>query len=105
MEEIRKEDEAEKAEGFISVWKLFTIQSLRWQLISTIVLMAGQQLSGVNAVGQPVSLGWQKAACDRVLTMLLPRISEGMGCSGPLALLHSRPSAKPHGSPPDLLLR
>lgn len=51
MEEIRKEDEAEKAEGFVSVWKLFTMRSLRWQLISTIVLMAGQQLSGVNAVG------------------------------------------------------
>lgn len=50
LEEIRKEDEAEKAEGFISVWKLFTLRSLRWQLISTIVLMAGQQLSGVNAV-------------------------------------------------------
>lgn len=50
MEEIRKEDEAEKAEGFVSVWKLFIMQSLRWQLISTIVLMAGQQLSGVNAV-------------------------------------------------------
>ncbi|XP_052034189.1 solute carrier family 2, facilitated glucose transporter member 5 isoform X3 [Apodemus sylvaticus] len=50
MEEIRKEDEAEKAAGFISVWKLFTMQSLRWQLISTIVLMAGQQLSGVNAI-------------------------------------------------------
>lgn len=50
MEEIRKEDEAERAAGFISVWKLFTIQSLRWQLISMIVLMAGQQLSGVNAI-------------------------------------------------------
>ncbi|EDL14883.1 solute carrier family 2, facilitated glucose transporter member 5 isoform X1 [Mus musculus] len=50
MEEIRKEDEAEKAAGFISVWKLFTMQSLRWQLISMIVLMAGQQLSGVNAI-------------------------------------------------------
>lgn len=50
MEEIRREDEAEKAEGFISVWKLFKMQSLRWQLISVIVLMAGQQLSGVNAI-------------------------------------------------------
>ncbi|KAL6081975.1 hypothetical protein STEG23_002229, partial [Scotinomys teguina] len=50
MEEILREDEAEKAEGFISVWKLFKIQSLRWQLISVIVLMAGQQLSGVNAI-------------------------------------------------------
>ncbi|XP_028714297.1 solute carrier family 2, facilitated glucose transporter member 5 [Peromyscus leucopus] len=50
IEEIRREDEAEKAAGFISVWKLFKMQSLRWQLISIIVLMAGQQLSGVNAI-------------------------------------------------------
>lgn len=57
MEEIRKEDEAEKAAGFISVWKLFTMQSLRWQLISMIVLMAGQQLSGVNAVRASCELG------------------------------------------------
>ncbi|XP_015421398.1 PREDICTED: solute carrier family 2, facilitated glucose transporter member 5 isoform X1 [Myotis davidii] len=50
MEEIRLEDEAEKAAGFISIVKLFRIKSLRWQLISIIVLMGGQQLSGVNAI-------------------------------------------------------
>uniref|UniRef100_A0A8D2CMC3 Solute carrier family 2, facilitated glucose transporter member 5 n=1 Tax=Sciurus vulgaris TaxID=55149 RepID=A0A8D2CMC3_SCIVU len=50
VEEIRREDEAERAQGFISVWKLFRLKSLRWQLISIIVLMAGQQLSGVNAI-------------------------------------------------------
>ncbi|KAL4673902.1 hypothetical protein H8959_017836 [Pygathrix nigripes] len=48
--EIRQEDEAEKAAGFISVLKLFRMRSLRWQLLSIIVLMAGQQLSGVNAI-------------------------------------------------------
>ncbi|XP_037684528.1 solute carrier family 2, facilitated glucose transporter member 5 isoform X2 [Choloepus didactylus] len=50
MEEIWQEDEAEKATGFISVPKLFRMKSLQWQLISIIVLMGGQQLSGVNAV-------------------------------------------------------
>ncbi|XP_074074631.1 solute carrier family 2, facilitated glucose transporter member 5 isoform X2 [Macrotis lagotis] len=50
VEEIRMEDEMEKAAGRVSVLKLFTIKSLRWQLISIIILMAGQQLSGVNAV-------------------------------------------------------
>lgn len=54
IEEIREEDQAEKAAGFISVLKLFRMRSLRWQVISTIILMGGQQLSGVNAVpGQP----------------------------------------------------
>ncbi|XP_039697927.1 solute carrier family 2, facilitated glucose transporter member 5 isoform X3 [Pteropus medius] len=50
MEEIRLEDEAEKAAGFISVVKLFQMRSLRWQIISVIILMGGQQLSGVNAI-------------------------------------------------------
>ncbi|KAK2503286.1 hypothetical protein MC885_011356, partial [Smutsia gigantea] len=50
MEEIQQEDEAEKAAGFISVLKLFHMRSLRWQVISIIVLMGGQQLSGVNAI-------------------------------------------------------
>ena len=50
IEEILEEDKAEKAAGFISVLKLFKMRSLRWQVISIIVLMAGQQLSGVNAI-------------------------------------------------------
>jgi len=50
MEEIWQEDEAEKAAGFISVLKLFSMKSLRWQVISIIILMGGQQLSGVNAI-------------------------------------------------------
>ncbi|XP_008067143.1 solute carrier family 2, facilitated glucose transporter member 5 [Carlito syrichta] len=50
LEEIRREDEAERAAGFISVLKLLRMRSLRWQLISIVVLMGGQQLSGVNAI-------------------------------------------------------
>ncbi|XP_004397678.1 PREDICTED: solute carrier family 2, facilitated glucose transporter member 5 [Odobenus rosmarus divergens] len=50
MEEIWQEHEAEKAAGFISVLKLFSMRSLRWQVISIIILMGGQQLSGVNAI-------------------------------------------------------
>ncbi|XP_043851013.1 solute carrier family 2, facilitated glucose transporter member 5-like [Dromiciops gliroides] len=50
VEEIRMEHEMEKASGTVSVWRLFGMKNLRWQLISIIVLMAGQQLSGVNAV-------------------------------------------------------
>ncbi|XP_066493025.1 solute carrier family 2, facilitated glucose transporter member 5-like [Tiliqua scincoides] len=50
MEEMREEDLAEKAEGRMSLLTLFTYRGLRWQLISIIVMMMGQQLSGVNAV-------------------------------------------------------
>ena len=62
IEEILQEDKAEKAAGFISVLKLFKMRSLRWQVISIIVLMAGQQLSGVNAVGSRCwGWGWSSA--------------------------------------------
>ncbi|XP_042551691.1 solute carrier family 2, facilitated glucose transporter member 5-like [Dipodomys spectabilis] len=50
MKEIAREDEAERAEGSVSPWKLFRLRHWRWQLISVIVLMGGQQLSGVNAI-------------------------------------------------------
>ncbi|XP_036602215.1 solute carrier family 2, facilitated glucose transporter member 7-like [Trichosurus vulpecula] len=50
IEEMRLEDQAEKAEGHLSVINLFTFKPLRWQLITIIVLMAGQQLSGINAI-------------------------------------------------------
>lgn len=50
MEEMRTEERTERAEGRLSVLNLFTFRPLRWQLISIIVLMAGQQLSGINAV-------------------------------------------------------
>lgn len=50
LDDMREEERAEQAEGHLSVLTLFTFRSLRWQLISVIVLMAGQQLSGINAV-------------------------------------------------------
>ncbi|XP_038190403.1 solute carrier family 2, facilitated glucose transporter member 7 isoform X1 [Arvicola amphibius] len=50
MEEMREEERKEQAEGRLSVLNLFTFRPLRWQLISIIVLMAGQQLSGINAI-------------------------------------------------------
>ncbi|KAK2885622.1 hypothetical protein QQF64_020961 [Cirrhinus molitorella] len=48
--EMRVEEQSERAEGQLSVLNLFTFRSLRWQLLSVIVLNMGQQLSGVNAI-------------------------------------------------------
>lgn len=62
MEEIEQEAEAERAAGFISVVKLFRMRSLRWQVISVVILMGGQQLSGVNAVGAHPGPG-RRARC------------------------------------------
>ncbi|XP_039940451.1 solute carrier family 2, facilitated glucose transporter member 5-like isoform X1 [Hirundo rustica] len=50
IQEMYQEDQSEKEEGQFSVLSLFTFKGLRWQLISIIVMMAGQQLSGVNGV-------------------------------------------------------
>lgn len=52
MEEMRLEEQSEKAEGRLSVLNLCSFPSLRWQLISITVMNMGQQLSGVNAVGR-----------------------------------------------------
>ncbi|KAF4078117.1 hypothetical protein AMELA_G00195650 [Ameiurus melas] len=48
--EMRLEEQSERAEGQLSVFKLFTFRSLRWQLLSIIFMNMGQQLSGVNAI-------------------------------------------------------
>nr|P46408.1 RecName: Full=Solute carrier family 2, facilitated glucose transporter member 5; AltName: Full=Fructose transporter; AltName: Full=Glucose transporter type 5, small intestine; Short=GLUT-5 [Oryctolagus cuniculus]BAA05492.1 fructose transporter [Oryctolagus cuniculus] len=49
LEEIRREDEAARAAGLVSVRALCAMRGLAWQLISVVPLM-WQQLSGVNAI-------------------------------------------------------
>ncbi|NWV13450.1 GTR5 protein, partial [Ptilonorhynchus violaceus] len=50
IEEMFQEHRSEKEEGQFSVLSLFTYRGLRWQLISIIIMMMGQQLSGINGV-------------------------------------------------------
>ncbi|XP_061592309.1 solute carrier family 2, facilitated glucose transporter member 5-like isoform X2 [Cololabis saira] len=50
LTEMRVEDQSERAEGHLTVLSLLSQRSLRWQLISIIILNMGQQLSGVNAI-------------------------------------------------------
>lgn len=50
LSEMHLEDESERAEGRLSVLSLLSQRSLRWQLVSIIVMNMGQQLSGVNAI-------------------------------------------------------
>uniref|UniRef100_A0A3B3DZN0 Solute carrier family 2, facilitated glucose transporter member 5 n=2 Tax=Oryzias melastigma TaxID=30732 RepID=A0A3B3DZN0_ORYME len=50
MTEMRLEDQSERAEGRLTVFSLLSQRSLRWQLISVVVMNMGQQLSGVNAI-------------------------------------------------------
>uniref|UniRef100_A0A3Q2U3B8 Solute carrier family 2, facilitated glucose transporter member 5 n=1 Tax=Fundulus heteroclitus TaxID=8078 RepID=A0A3Q2U3B8_FUNHE len=50
VEEMHLEDQSEQAEGRLSVFSLLSQRSLRWQLVSIIIMNMGQQLSGVNAI-------------------------------------------------------
>ncbi|XP_019718662.1 solute carrier family 2, facilitated glucose transporter member 5 isoform X4 [Hippocampus comes] len=50
LSEMRLEDQSERMEGRLSVLSLLSQRSLRWQLVSIIVMNMGQQLSGVNAI-------------------------------------------------------
>ncbi|XP_076027336.1 solute carrier family 2, facilitated glucose transporter member 5 [Genypterus blacodes] len=50
IQEMRLEDQSEKAEGRLSVLSLLSLRSVRWQLVSVVVMNMGQQLSGVNAI-------------------------------------------------------
>ncbi|XP_068189776.1 solute carrier family 2, facilitated glucose transporter member 5 isoform X2 [Antennarius striatus] len=48
--EMHLEDQSEKAEGRLSVLSLLSQRSLRWQLVSIVIMNMGQQLSGINAI-------------------------------------------------------
>uniref|UniRef100_H0W324 Solute carrier family 2 member 7 n=1 Tax=Cavia porcellus TaxID=10141 RepID=H0W324_CAVPO len=50
LQEMHAEEQAERAVGPASLRRLVAQRPLRWQLVSVVVLMAGQQLSGISAV-------------------------------------------------------
>ncbi|XP_078523409.1 solute carrier family 2, facilitated glucose transporter member 11-like isoform X2 [Lissotriton helveticus] len=50
LEDIKKEKYVLNGEKAKKAWELFTDRSIRWQLIAIIVITAGQQLSGINAI-------------------------------------------------------
>ncbi|XP_063173724.1 solute carrier family 2, facilitated glucose transporter member 5-like [Candoia aspera] len=50
LEELRQEDSAERAEKNMNSLQLLGYRELRWHVVSVIVAVAGQQLSGVNAI-------------------------------------------------------
>ncbi|KAF7239312.1 Solute carrier family 2, facilitated glucose transporter member 5, partial [Varanus komodoensis] len=64
MEEIRQEGFAERADRNMNSLRLLCYPPLRWQVVSIIVLMCGQQLSGVNAVSQVTSGAAQRLSSD-----------------------------------------
>ncbi|NWQ78113.1 GTR5 protein, partial [Columbina picui] len=64
LKEMLQEDRSEKEEGQFTVFSLCTFRGLRWQLISIIIMMMGQQLSGVNGVFYYADRIFQSAGVD-----------------------------------------
>ena len=50
MEEMKNEAAEQKAAGQMTIPQLFRERSIRWQLITILLMMVAQQLSGINAV-------------------------------------------------------
>lgn len=50
MDDMRQEADSEQAAGQMTIVQLFRDRTVRWQLISVLILMVCQQLSGINAV-------------------------------------------------------
>ncbi|XP_060132459.1 solute carrier family 2, facilitated glucose transporter member 5-like [Zootoca vivipara] len=50
LEELHQENVSVRAEKEMNAVKLLCNQAMRWQIISVVILMSGQQLTGVNAV-------------------------------------------------------
>uniref|UniRef100_A0A8C6RTE4 Solute carrier family 2 (facilitated glucose transporter), member 7 n=1 Tax=Nannospalax galili TaxID=1026970 RepID=A0A8C6RTE4_NANGA len=66
MDDMRREERAERAEGRLSVLNLFTFRPQRWQLLSVIVLMGGQQLSGINAINYYADIIYISAGVEAI---------------------------------------
>uniref|UniRef100_A0A670KJP1 Solute carrier family 2, facilitated glucose transporter member 5 n=1 Tax=Podarcis muralis TaxID=64176 RepID=A0A670KJP1_PODMU len=90
MEDIQKERFALGGEAAKKPWQLFTDRSIRWQLITIILLTMGQQLSGINAVimylrklGSPEKtfLTWTlgTGACECLTALTCGLLIESMG--------------------------
>uniref|UniRef100_A0A8B9S4V9 Solute carrier family 2, facilitated glucose transporter member 5 n=1 Tax=Apteryx owenii TaxID=8824 RepID=A0A8B9S4V9_APTOW len=89
IEEMRQEDRSEKEEGHFSVLNLCTFRGLRWQLISIIVMMMGQQLSGVNAVSGSGLTHVGKASGVTNKVMRFQWVGWGSADSGPRGHKHN----------------
>ncbi|ETE58697.1 Solute carrier family 2, facilitated glucose transporter member 5, partial [Ophiophagus hannah] len=50
MEELRQEHLAERSQKNMTVWKLLRFRSLRWHVITVVILTAGSRFMPTNAV-------------------------------------------------------
>lgn len=56
VEEMQKEQRSLSSVRAVSVYELLRDRSVRWQVVSIMVINMGMQLSGIDAVSQMLSL-------------------------------------------------
>uniref|UniRef100_A0A8C5RIB3 Major facilitator superfamily (MFS) profile domain-containing protein n=1 Tax=Laticauda laticaudata TaxID=8630 RepID=A0A8C5RIB3_LATLA len=71
IEELHQEDIAEMEEKELSVFNRLTYKGLRKQIIAVILLIAGQQFSGVNAVRPRLGMTYSVDSLGRRLLILV----------------------------------
>lgn len=62
VEEMQKEQRSLSSVRTVSVYELLRDRSVRWQVISVMVINMGMQLSGIDAVGQTLCFSYLKYA-------------------------------------------
>lgn len=65
IEEMKEEQRSLSSVEMVSVWQLLRDRSVRWQTVSVVVVNAGMQLSGIDAVS-PVGSSPQDLALQRL---------------------------------------
>lgn len=53
IEEMQEEQRSLSSVETLSVWKLLRDDTVRWQVLSVVVINVGMQLSGIDAVSTP----------------------------------------------------
>lgn len=61
IEEMKEEQRSLSSVEMVSVWQLLRDRSVRWQTFSVVVVNAGMQLSGIDAVSPAGSSPWDLA--------------------------------------------
>lgn len=61
IKEMKEEQQSLSSMEMVSVWQLLRDRSVRWQTLSVVVVNAGMQLSGIDAVSPTWSSPQDKA--------------------------------------------
>uniref|UniRef100_A0A670J8U7 Major facilitator superfamily (MFS) profile domain-containing protein n=1 Tax=Podarcis muralis TaxID=64176 RepID=A0A670J8U7_PODMU len=110
LEELHQENVSVRVEKEMNAMKLLCNRAMRWQFISVVILMSGQQLTGVNAVreaasqlvdfvGRRILLLTGIAICSILCILLTMTLELQVCCSKPGSMKNSLESFLPCPGP------